>query len=172
MENTHPCKLCCKELEEIKFGRDKNNNLHKVCRKCNSRRVEANKRWRNKNAQRMREITKKWMDKNPIKKAAIHMLNGAKKNKSVPCNLTFNFIFKKLQKGICERTGLRFVYSKGKRNLYSPSLDRIVPSQGYVQSNVRVILWAFNMFKNKYSDEQLYPIAKAFVEAHKKEHND
>lgn len=100
------------------------------------------------------------------------MVNGAKalcKKERLPFDIDFEFILKKLQAGTCECTGLPFSLSKNSRNAYSPSIDRIVPSLGYVKGNVRIVVWAFNAFKNNFSEKEIYPIAKAFCEAYEKD---
>lgn len=67
--------------------------------------------------------------------------------------------------GKCEITGLPFILST-QRNpyLFSPSLDKIVPSLGYVPDNCRFILHAVNALKGAGTDEQMLEIAKAIVE--------
>jgi len=44
---------------------------------------------------------------------------------------------------------------KGHRNPNSPSLDRIIPSKGYVKNNVRVISNRANLLKNNATVEEL-----------------
>lgn len=63
--------------------------------------------------------------------------------------------------GFCELTGIAFQPSSGGQGTRSPSLDRISPALGYVQSNCRFILSAVNSLKGSGSDEEMFVIAKA-----------
>lgn len=68
--------------------------------------------------------------------------------------------------GRCEMTDKPFVLGSGmKRSPFGPSLDRIVPSEGYVQSNCRFILWGINALKMTGTDEDVLRIALAIVAA-------
>ena len=49
----------------------------------------------------------------------------------------------RLAVGGCELSGVPFVW-KGKRSSRSPSFDRVIPSLGYVYSNVRIICFCLN----------------------------
>ena len=46
----------------------------------------------------------------------------------------------------------------------SPSLDQIIPSQGYVLKNVQIISWRANRIKNDATPEELMKIAKYMEE--------
>lgn len=48
----------------------------------------------------------------------------------------------------CPVLGLQLQVGKGRRTDASPSLDRVVPSLGYVRGNVRVISWRANNLKS------------------------
>jgi len=68
--------------------------------------------------------------------------------------------------GHCEITGLAFRVN-GKRGPFpfSPSLDRIDPSQGYLQTNCRFILWGCNAMKGVGTDADMFTIAQAIATA-------
>ena len=68
----------------------------------------------------------------------------------------------------CACCGRAFDYSPGRGQGgkdRSPSLDRIVPSLGYVKDNVKVICWRCNRMKSDASAEELRKIL-AYVEKH------
>jgi hypothetical protein len=46
------------------------------------------------------------------------------------------------------------------RTDFSPSLDQIVPSKGYVLGNIQIISWRANRIKNDATPEELIKIAK------------
>lgn len=80
------------------------------------------------------------------------------------------------QKGVCALTGLpmdlaeRRGSTKGPRNPFQLSLDRIDPSKGYVKGNVRMVLWAMNAALSVWGEEVFAPIAQAFI-AHRSPSN-
>lgn len=67
--------------------------------------------------------------------------------------------------GQCEVTRLAFVKLDGTRNPYSPSMDRIKPELGYVDGNIRVVIWALNMALGEWGMDVLLRLARAIVDA-------
>ena len=93
------------------------------------------------------------------------LLQGSKqraKERGLQFDLTLDWILERWT-GCCELTGLPFRLDVIKRDLYSPSIDRINSTQGYTQSNCRLVLWAINMFKSNGSDDDIYTIAQALM---------
>jgi len=99
------------------------------------------------------------------------MLSNAKiiaKQKGVDFNLTSKYLKKIFPKNNkCPITGLNFQFGyKNKEKINknnSPSLDRIIPSKGYVEGNVMVISDLMNRMKqdSTYEDiEKLYNFYK------------
>jgi hypothetical protein len=67
--------------------------------------------------------------------------------------------------GCCEVTGIEFVLSdKRSPYLFSPSLDRKIPSLGYTPENSRFVLHAVNALKGQGTDEDMLKIAQAIVQ--------
>ena len=94
------------------------------------------------------------------------------KSRAIKKNIEFNISFDKIKKtvinGVCELTKLPFDFNsteKTQYNPYSPSIDRIDNSKGYIDSNVRVVLSAVNTALNQYGEEQMLPILKAMIKA-------
>ena len=174
------CPKCMQNKSSEHFSKrsDCENGLMSWCQLCNREKVKKwrklnkekvlkyTENWRKNNRDKLNKIQKKYRFNNPKNVRASKMLLEAKKKclkKNIPFDIDYNFILKKMSGMKCEKTGLDFIfYSNGKRGPYSPSLDRIVPEKGYIKGNVRVILWALNAFKNSWSDNEIYPIAKAF----------
>lgn len=103
-----------------------------------------------------------------IRGRACHLLNNAKKrqNKWSSFDIDREFIEQKLENGFCEVTGLQFDFTspgQSKKNPFAPSIDRIDNSQGYVKSNVRVVLWAVNLMHGEMTDDQLISMCKAVI---------
>ena len=84
--------------------------------------------------------------------------------KSVPFDLTEAWA-KENWTGICALSGIPFRLG-GKESgpkFFSPSIDRIIPSLGYVETNCRFILWAVNAMKYDGTDSDLYELAEAIL---------
>jgi hypothetical protein len=64
--------------------------------------------------------------------------------------------------GYCALTGLKFDLSR-KLTPFSPTVDRIDNSKGYIKNNCRVILRGLNMLKGIGTDEDMYKIAAALI---------
>ena len=99
------------------------------------------------------------------------LLCGAKhralKNKA-ECTLTEEWIQEKIDKGVCELTGIPFdleYQHNTKNNPYAPSLDRIdSKNKNYSPDNVRVVLSFVNIAINDLGLEKALPIFKALIE--------
>ena len=61
---------------------------------------------------------------------------------------------------ICPLLGITLEFGTKENYMFTPSLDRIEPSKGYVKSNVRVISMLANTMKSNASKEQLLKFAK------------
>ena len=95
---------------------------------------------------------------------AIGLVNRAKrraKSKGVPCDLTTADIRPAIEAGICELTGIPFYTGQGPRRWNTPSIDRIIPSEGYVRGNVRVVLWCANAMLGEWGIVKVLEIADA-----------
>lgn len=71
-----------------------------------------------------------------------------------------------MQIGVCPVTGYRFILdSNGDRskNPFAPSLDRIDIAKPYTDTNARLVIWAYNMFKGQMTDEQCFEICLAVI---------
>lgn len=71
-----------------------------------------------------------------------------------------------LQNQRCAATDIPFQFQSRAgcvRNPFAPSIDRIDSTQGYVPSNVRLVLWAVNCAAADYGLDVFIPVAKAIV---------
>lgn len=83
-------------------------------------------------------------------------------------DLDLDFIRGKLLLGVCEVTNIPFSYDKptnSAKNKYSPSIDRIDSSKGYVKSNCRIVIWQYNLMKGEISDDELFEICKLILKS-------
>lgn len=87
------------------------------------------------------------------------------KAKEVPCTLNSEWA-KEIWTGICALSGIPFdtewTGKNGPRRR-SPSIDRIIPSLGYVPSNVRFILHSLNSFRGNGTDAEMLEMAEALI---------
>lgn len=90
---------------------------------------------------------------------------GRAKEKGLDFDLTEDWA-KALWTGKCAVSGLDFVLgTRGSGpHIWSPTIDRIVPKLGYIQSNCRFILQAVNAMKGALTDEDMLKVARAIVE--------
>ena len=92
------------------------------------------------------------------------------KSKKIPFDLTPKFIEElyNQQSGLCGVTGLPMNFDRsnmkdGYRNPYMASLDRIVPALGYVQGNVRWVLFAINVAMGNWGEKFFSKLAEAYL---------
>lgn len=88
----------------------------------------------------------------------------ARKEK-LPFDLTVEWA-KSVWTGRCALSNVEFEL-KIKRHPRSPSIDKIDPKKGYLQSNCRFICLAANRFKNDWSDQEIIEIAKGIADHHR-----
>jgi hypothetical protein len=91
----------------------------------------------------------------------------AAKNRSTKRKLPFDLTHEWAEKrwtGFCELTGLPFAPRYGaSSSIFSPSLDRIIPSKGYTQDNCRFVLLGINGLKHDGTDEEMFFVAKSLI---------
>lgn len=154
------CSKCGLEKSVDCFYR---NGKESACKKC----VQIQQRkYQLSNPEKCREIKRKYDIKNKdilneknkqYHKSSPHkrILTMAKyraKLKSLPFNLSISDI---IIPEFCPVLGLKLqVSDTGKQNDYSPSLDRIIPSEGYIRGNVNIISNRANVIKNCGSIEE------------------
>lgn len=61
---------------------------------------------------------------------------------------------------ICPLLGVPIEYGNNKVTNYSPSLDRIIPSKGYVKDNIQVLSLLANQMKSNATPEELVKFSK------------
>ena len=86
-------------------------------------------------------------------------------------DITRDWVKEKLCVGVCEVTGLPFVFESrntgrwgaGSQQPFAPSLDRTDPTKGYTKDNVKVVVWIYNRAKQDSSHEEVLMLARALV---------
>lgn len=87
------------------------------------------------------------------------------KNQDVPYTLDRGWVRERLQRGVCELTGLPFDFTsatgRGNKRPFIPSVDRIIPKDGYTPSNCRVVCLIINEAMNAWGIEPVNIMADA-----------
>lgn len=81
-------------------------------------------------------------------------------------SLTKEWIAAAVTSGVCQVTGLPFVYENG-RSPWAPSLDKTDPAGGYTPENVKVVVWMYNTCKWTFTHEDIVTFARAILGAEK-----
>lgn len=115
------------------------------------------------------QYAQSWQINNPVKIMLASARHRAKKN-NLPFELTVEDIF---IPEYCPILGIKMECQAGKGRVKdnSPSLDKIVPSKGYVVGNVQVISYRANRLKGDCSLEDLLKFADWVIETYRGETN-
>jgi hypothetical protein len=159
------------------YPRDKSRaiGVRRVCRTCtNVRQVKYNnehrdsvRRSKKKSYSLNRERYSENAKKTASRRRGLLMVRGAKtraKESSLPFDLDeFKWeIQRRVDAGVCELTGIPFSLDGG-RKWNTPSIDRIVPSLGYVYSNVRVVCRAINCMLGDWGSDVMLDVLRSYL---------
>lgn len=132
---------------------------HSYCRPCkNAHQAE----YRQRTAEHARARDRR-RHADPERRAA-HLLMLARQRageKGLPFDLTSDWLLPKLQRGVCEVTGLPIEMLASRARAWGPSLDRTDNSRGYTQDNVKLVCWMYNAAKGVSTHEDVMKLAGA-----------
>lgn len=149
------CKTCGLSLPVTEFSKHTGATLRASCKPC--RAIAAKDRYAASDKTAIMAQYHKYKEARRITQRASYLVTAAKqraKEKGIPYDLDGHRreLQEIMDKGVCQLTGLPFDML-GKQTWNSPSLDRIVPSLGYVRSNIRVILFSLNVMMHDWGLE-------------------
>jgi hypothetical protein len=128
-------------------------------RKANPEKTKASaKRWREENRDQFNATRRKWRSRN-IVRALFLEARARAKARGVEFSIECQDIPPMGE--FCPLLGHRFPSPDQRRTPYSPSLDRIDSSKGYVPGNVWIVGYRANLIKNDGTAEEHEMIAKA-----------
>jgi hypothetical protein len=105
-----------------------------------------------------------WENNNPIKLRAQRLYGNctkrAKKFGWEKPDFDSNWIYEKIKNGYCEVTGIEFDLDNSNTNTHSknpfvPSVDRIDSSRPYLKSNVKLVVYMYNVCKSEFSHKDV-----------------
>lgn len=171
-----PCRTCGKAKPLTDFYSEKRSSDGKrySCKACDhARRIryltgltvaqwERRKQLRQKHRQTDREYATRYRSKHPGRQLVQHARSKAK-HYGVPFDLNDHLaeLEARVKPMRCEMTGIALKVN-GPRDFNSLSLDRKLPSKGYVYSNVRVVCWAMNCAMGTWGEETLAMVVAAW----------
>lgn len=118
------------------------------------------KAWRAANPERARGISYA-SEKRHRARRIIYSTRLRARKQGVPYTITKQDIEKHLAPMTCAVTGVQLGWDLGP---FTPSIDRIIPEHGYTPENIRIVCFAYNCFKNAWTDAECRFIARALVE--------
>lgn len=132
---------------------------------------EAQKKFRKKHPEKQKMWNKKWQDANPginkemqkrqYEREPAHVMVRHKRGEAKRRGILFGMTKEDISPlpALCPVLGIVLDYSYGNKGKHpadnSPSIDRLVPSKGYVAGNVRVISVRANRIKNDATLEEI-----------------
>lgn len=151
---TKICLGCEQELEknETNFSKKGAGNWRSHCRNC----VTAARRLDHRRTRR------NWT---PVQRRTHGLFVGAKRRAvefSLPFTITREWVRARLEKGVCEATGIPFSGPSTNR-AFIPSLDRKDPALGYTPANTQVVVFIHNCARNNWGDAALHSYIKQYL---------
>lgn len=101
-----------------------------------------------------------WKKNNPIKVFRGHVKRRARDAK-VEFDLDLEWFKERIERGVCEATGLPFVDSDKPMAPFTHSVDRTDPSKGYTKDNCKMVIWIYNAAKGSNSHEDVMIMARS-----------
>lgn len=163
------CIICGVELDANNHHQSQVNNYIYKCNECLRR---EKREWARDNVDkklsndRSTRYKLKLKSSNPIKYSCSQMRSSARKRATrlnLPFELSAGYL-SSIAPATCPVFGEEIRYGGGDKSKWSASLDRIVPSLGYVEGNVQIISNLANMMKNQASKKEILMFAQWAME--------
>jgi hypothetical protein len=126
------------------------------------------KSWRSKRGDIMRAQWRKYhRSETGVITKLLNYARDRSRSEGVFFDLDREWLKQKLDRGVCEVTGLRYqniAPGDYRTHPYAPSLDRIKAGGPYTKDNVRLVLFGINRAMSDWGEEVLLVMARAMVE--------
>lgn len=143
--------------------------VQQTCAQSTAMRRQCYQRWYNRtqrdpHAERLRQALfrqrnfEKWM---------LSRCKAQAKKINLPFDLDLDWFKAEMAKGVCSVSGIPFVLpryqpgARGKRGPWTPSVDRIDNTKGYVKGNARLVIWIYNLAKSDYPEADVTQLCLA-----------
>lgn len=172
------CKTCTRARDAERYKKDPSKKLAQRkarYRKYKDQIIEQHREYRAANPEKIYEMYKdyrsrnkeriaQWWTKSPRGLFGVLLALALKRRPTDnPISLDELMAIWERQGGRCAVSGVAMTWCQGKTQPDSISIDRIDSAKGYDKDNVRLICYQANVFKNRWTDEQMFTMALAIV---------
>lgn len=158
LSKTRICRKCKVEKSYSEFYVNSKGNRPHLCKDCVK---ERERTYKQSKPELIAERYSKWrQEKRGF--ALVNVARNRAKSKGVPFDLDPEDIQARIDRGSCEITGIPFDLTKP-RSWNAPSLDRINPSEGYIRTNTRVILYSLNVMANVWGINKVVEVGNSIL---------
>ena len=173
------CSQCkeTKSLEHFYLSDSYRNGVSSRCRDCTKEEIRRRNKTSKTKARRKAYLSRPdviarlraWKKATPRHTLAIR-LNAALKRRPTETAVTLDELVQmwRDQDGLCALSGVEMTWRDGETTPTSISIDRKDCGLGYTRRNIRLICVQVNLFKGRWSDEQMLGMAHAIVNRAKK----
>lgn len=166
---TKVCSKCGIEKDVVEFSKDKSRQ-DKLCCQCKECMKKSWKKWAKNNKEKIKETTKRWVKKRPHRNWTNTTLGGHKQS-GYKINITKDELEKMAKKTkycpICDVKLDWTYYTKGKKQINSPSLDRINNEKFLNKNNVQIVCLRCNRAKGEMSMNEFYKYCQIIIKRKK-----
>jgi hypothetical protein len=155
---TRACRFCGIEKPYSEYYVNSKGSRRTTCIVCTKKRSLLHKRVYSTH---IREVYQNWR----YCKRGYALVNAARfraKKRNLPFDLVAENIQARIEAGVCEVTGIPFDLTTP-RSWNAPSLDQIVPGEGYTKENIRVVLYALNVMANTWGIQEIVKVSNAIL---------
>ncbi len=158
---TKICKGCGTAKPFLEFYLKKDGCRRATCKTCMTEHERLRRMKKHGDRTQQRENERLWRRRRRGHALCVGARQRAK-NKGWVFSLDSDDIQRRVDRGVCELTGISFSLDDS-RSWDAPSLDRIVPSKGYTNANVRVVLHCINVMANVWGAQKIVEMGKAIM---------
>lgn len=171
------CEFCGEFKSEREMIARENGYPPRRCKVCVS---ERNQRNRETNREGLSARRKAWyrskgrrliMERHEVPemraRRTMASLKTRCKKRGIPLDIDIEWILTRFLDGRCEVTGIEFDLKITTKTVHispwSPTIDRRNPDGGYLKDNCRMVVWAYNLAKARWTDDVVRQLAEAIT---------